>query len=251
MKQEEETLVSHLNALRKTLMSCLIAVVVLYPFAYWAAPHAINALVRWCFPKDAGVLHYFAPMEVFWVQLKLAFVLALAAAFPWNVLQIWRFLLPALYRHERAALRAWILFSSILFFAGVAFCIAVILPFLMNFSASFASEELKPVFGLEKFLELAGWLMLSFGIMFQAPIAVLLSVRFGLLSCDSLRKKRPYVMTAILVVAAVLTPPDVVSQIALAVPTWLLFELGIILAARIERERDRGEETPEHAPKNE
>ncbi len=242
MKREEDTLISHLNALRRTLISCLVFTGLLYPFGYWAAPHAIAALVRWCFPEGAGSLHYFAPMEVFWVQLKLAFVLALAGAYPWNILQIWRFLLPALYSNERRALGAWIIFSSVLFFAGVAFCIFAILPLLMNFAASFAASEIQPVFGLEHFLGLAGWLMLAFGIMFQAPIVVLLAVRFRLLSCSTLRRQRPYVMTVILIVAAVLTPPDIVSQVALALPTWLLFELGLFLADRIEKRRKDYEE---------
>ena len=89
--------------------------------------------------------------------------------------------------------------------------------------------------GLAGFLNLAGWLMLAFGVMFQAPVAVLLMVRFGLLSTETLRKKRPYVMTVILIVAAILTPPDVVSQVMLAIPTWLLFELGLLLAKNMEK----------------
>ena len=217
------------------LLSCLIATALLYPVAFLASPYVITALVRWSFPPEAGKLHYFAPMEVFWVQLKLALVLALALAYPWNILQVWRFLLPALYREERRALGWWIVVSSVLFFCGVAFCGVLILPMLMNFSGGFATPELQPMLGLANFLELAGWLMLSFGVMFQSPLVVLLAVRFGLISVESLRRKRPWVMTAILVVAAILTPPDVVSQVMLALPTWLLFEAGLFFARRLER----------------
>ena len=173
-------------------------------------------------------------MEVFWVQLKLALILALVMAYPWNLLQVWRFLLPALYREERKAFGWWSLFASVLFFGGVAFCAGVILPMLMNFSGGFATPELQPILGLANFLNLAGWLMLAFGVMFQAPIVVLLAVRFGVISAESLRKKRAYIMTAILIVAAILTPPDIVSQVMLAVPTWLLFELGLFLATKLE-----------------
>ena len=234
----ENTLIAHLDALRGTLLRCVAVTAALYPVGYLVSPQVIAALVQWCFPESVGKLHYFAPMEVFWVQLKLALILALVMAYPWNVLQLWRFLLPALYDGERRALGWWIVFSSALFFGGVAFCTGVILPMLMNFSGGFATPELQPILGLANFLNLAGWLMLAFGVMFQSPIVVLLAIRFGVISTESLKKKRPYIMTAILILAAILTPPDIVSQVMLAVPTWLLFELGLFLAKRIESKGD-------------
>lgn len=230
----EETLASHLEALRGALLRCAAATAVLYPVGYLASPYLINALVRWCFPESAGTLHYFAPMEVLWVRLRLALIAALLAAYPWNILQLWRFLLPALYKRERKALGCCIVSSSLLFFCGAAFSIGLILPLMMNFSGGFATAELRPSIGLANFLNLAGWLTLAFGIMFQSPIIVLLAVRFGVISCGSLRRKRPYIATAILIAAAILTPPDIVSQLMLAIPTWLLFELGLIIAGRIE-----------------
>ena len=230
----EETLASHLEALRGALLRCAAATAVLYPVGSLASPYLINALVRWCFPESAGTLHYFAPMEVLWVRLRLALIAALLAAYPWNILQLWRFLLPALYKRERKALGCCIVSSSLLFFCGAAFSIGLILPLMMNFSGGFATAELRPSIGLANFLNLAGWLTLAFGVMFQSPIIVLLAVRFGVISCGSLRRKRPYIATAILIAAAILTPPDIVSQLMLAIPTWLLFELGLIIAGRIE-----------------
>lgn len=230
----EETLASHLEALRGALLRCAAATAVLYPVGYLASPYLINALVRWCVPESAGTLHYFAPMEVLWVRLRLALIAALLDAYPWNILQLWRFLLPALYKRERKALGCCIVSSSLLFFCGAAFSIGLILPLMMNFSGGFATAELRPSIGLANFLNLAGWLTLAFGVMFQSPIIVLLAVRFGVISCGSLRRKRPYIATAILIAAAILTPPDIVSQLMLAIPTWLLFELGLIIAGRIE-----------------
>lgn len=238
MKAAANTLIAHLEALRRTLLSCVIATAILYPVGYLLSPWVIGTLVHWSFPESVERLHYFAPLEVFWVQLKLALILALVMAYPWNLLQVWRFLLPALYREERKAFGWWILFASVLFFGGVVFCGGVILPMLMNFSGGFATPELQPILGLANFLNLAGWLMLAFGVMFQAPIVVLLAVRFGVISAESLRKKRAYIMTAILIVAAILTPPDIVSQVMLAVPTWLLFELGLFLAAKMELKQE-------------
>jgi sec-independent protein translocase protein TatC len=125
-----------------------------------------------------------------------------------------------------------------LYFGGMAFCIGLSLPLLLRFSGGFATPELQPVLGLANFLNLAGWLMLSFGAMFLTPILVLLAVQLGIITAETLRRKRPYVMTAILIAAAILTPPDIVSQVMLAVPSWLLFEFGLFLAKRMEKKRN-------------
>ena len=236
---KENTLIEHIEALRRMLWWMIAATTVLYPLAYFLVPYAIRLLVQWCFPPEMGKLHYFSPMEVFWVQLKLAFVLSLVLAYPWNIWQLWRFLLPALYKNERFALGWGILFSTTLFFAGVGFCVWLILPLLMRFATGFASTELQPIIGLASFLNLAGWLMLAFGLMFQTPILVLLLVRFGVVKASSLAAKRPYVIVGILVLSAILTPPDVVSQVMLGLPTWLLFELGLLLARFVEKTNDQ------------
>ena len=243
---EKETLVTHLEALRACLLRILAAVTLLFPVCYFASPWIIDLLVRWSCPPELGPLHYFTPLEVFFVQLKLSLILALAASYPWNVLQIWNFVQPALYRNERRALVWWIVLSSLLFFGGIAFCAGLILPMLMRFSGSFAASGIQPVIGLAGFLGLAGWLMLAFGVMFQTPIAVLILVRLGVISAESLRKKRPFVVVVLLVIAAILTPPDVISQLMLAVPTWLLFELGLYAAGKMESPKsDTGEGGPE------
>lgn len=230
----ENTIIGHLEDLRNTLLKIIYAVVVLYPVAYYFSSDIINFLINWCFKETDVQLHYFAPMEVFWQQLQLALVVALALAYPWSVKQVWNFLLPALYKEERKALGSWIFISTFLFFGGMAFSIWLILPLMMKFSIGFSTENVKATIGLANFLNLSGWLTLAFGVMFQAPIAVLLVVKFGLVSAETLAYLRPYVMTAILVLSAILTPPDVVSQVMLAIPTWLLFELGLFAAKRIE-----------------
>ena len=249
MDEKENNLIAHLEALRTALLKIVVVTAVLYPVGYFASPYVIRWLTKWCFP-EGGQLHYFAPMEVFWVQLKLALVLSLIAAYPWNLRQIWNFVLPALYAGERRALGWWLVFSTVLFFGGGAFCVGAILPLLMRFSQGFATPELTPMLGLSSFLELSGWLTLAFGLMFQAPIAVLLAVRFGVITADSLARKRPYVVTAILVMAALLTPPDIVSQVMLALPTWLLFETGLLLARRVEKAARDGETADDESAEN-
>jgi len=240
MSENENTLIAHLEALRWALLRIAAAMILVFPLMYWASPYAVEWLTVWCFP-DGGELYYFTPMEAFWVQLKLALVMSLVATYPWNALQIWKFVLPALYSNERRALGGWILLSSLLFFGGGAFCIGVILPLLTDFAMGFSSTLLKPMIGLEGFLELAGWLTFAFALMFQTPIVVYMAVRLGFVSPAALASKRPYVVVVILILAAVLTPPDVVSQVTLAVPTWLLFEVGLLMARLAEKRRNGGE----------
>ncbi len=227
----DQSLIDHLEALRKTLLKIITITVVIFPLAYWCTPMVIEFLVHWCCPPEMGELHYFSPMEVFIARLKLALAIALIVSFPFNAWQLWRFLLPALYESERKSLKWWISSSTLLFIAGAGFCMATILPILMRFSASFTTNHLKPVIGLANFLGLAGWLTLAFGLMFQFPLAVILSVRFRLIRVETMRKGRPYILTGILILAALLTPPDIVSQLFLATPTWLLFELGLLVAS--------------------
>jgi sec-independent protein translocase protein TatC len=228
-------LIGHLLALRRALVRSLLGVALLVVPGFLAAPYAIRRLVAWCLPPEIGPLHYFAPMEVFVSELEFGLVLALAAGFPWCAAQAWGFLLPALRPSERRFLGRGVLFSSALFLAGAAFCVGVILPLLMRFSAGFASDAVTPVLGLRPFLRLAGGITLAFGLMFQAPAAVVLAVRAGVVSVGRVRHARPYVWTAILVLSALLTPPDIASQCLLAVPTGLLFELGLLLAAQAGR----------------
>jgi len=230
----ENTLLGHLEALRGVVLRCLAVTALLFPVGYVVSPLIITGLVRWCLPPALGGLHFFSPLEVFVVRLKLALLLALAAAYPWNLVQLWRFLVPALHEHERRFLRRWVAAASLLFFAGVIFSALLVLPLLMQFSIQFADEQLRPMLGLAQFLSLAGWMSLGFGVMFQTPVLTAAAVQLGLISCADLRRQRPMVMTVILIVAAILTPPDVVSQLLLAIPTWLLFELGLFWASRQE-----------------
>jgi sec-independent protein translocase protein TatC len=241
--QNSQSFIKHLDELRKTLIKCLAAVAILFIPAFLAAPKAMNALISWACPPQISELNFFAPMEVLIIQLKLASVLAAAAAFPYCLWQIWHFLLPALYENERKALKWWVGASTFLFLAGACFCILMILPMVMKFSAGFSSQHIKPMIGLADFLGLSGQLVIAFGAMFQFPIAVMLAVRFGFVKHSFLSSKRPYIIVLILIVSALLTPPDVVSQIMLAVPTYLLFELGLFFSRGFKKKETTEQET--------
>ena len=234
-KDSEQTFIQHLEALRSMLIHSVAAVAVLTPAGFYLAPKFIDFLIKNSLPQGIAKLHYFSPMEVFVIQLKAGLVIAFVLAFPYVVLQVRKFILPALYEHERKFLGLLVVFATGLFVFGAAFCVFVIMPLIMNFSAAFTTSQLEATLGLSSFINLSAGLMLAFGLMFQIPLAVLIGIKFGLVSVDMLKNARPYIIVGILILAAIFTPPDIVSQLMLGVPTWLLFEAGVFAAGFLEK----------------
>ncbi len=239
---------SHLEALRQALWRSVAAVGVLLIPCFFAADPILNALVRFTCPPGFK-LNYFSPMEPLMVQLKLGLILAVVAAMPMILLQLIRFVTPALYAHERRVTLKTVGAATLLFLTGASIGLFLVTPLMMRFSASYASESLAPVIGIAGFINLVGMLSLSFGIMFQLPIVMVLLVRTGIVEPETLRKSRPVAITAIFLLSAILTPPDVVSQLLLAVPTWFLFEVALFIAAKSpRRSRKTEEEEPDDEP---
>ena len=235
---EDQSFIEHLEALRSMLIHSLSAVAVMSLPGFYLAPKCIDFLIKNSLPENIGKLHYFSPMEVFIIQLKAGLVIGFILAFPYVVYQVRKFILPALYENERKFLGWLITLATVLFAAGSAFCIFLILPLIMSFSASFSTAQLQPTLGLENFITLSAAMILAFGLMFQFPLAVLICVKFGLVSVNTLKNARPYIIVGILILAAIFTPPDIVSQLMLGVPTWLLFEAGLLAASVIEKSRE-------------
>ncbi|MDR0675412.1 MAG: twin-arginine translocase subunit TatC [Elusimicrobiota bacterium] len=231
------SLIDHIADLRKTLIHCIAAVIILYPAGFLFVPHCINLLVAWSFPVGMK-LNYFSPMEVFILQLKLGGIISFIITFPYIIWHISNFLLPALYENERKVLKYVVFSSTFLFILGTAFCIGVMLPLIMRFSASFASSQLQPMLGLSNFINFCSLLILAFGLMFQFPLLVIVAVKFDIITPEALKNKRPYVIVLILILAAIFTPPDIISQLLLFMPTWILFEIGLLFASRIKNDKN-------------
>jgi len=229
---DEENLITHLEALRNTLLHCVFALFIAAPIGFLSSNYFINALIRWSLPSGLSKLNFFSPMEVLVVQLKIGFVISFILVFPYIVREIWKFLMPALHQNERKFLKTVVFSSTFLFFFGVLFCIYFILPMILKFSMSFTTSSLQPMLGLSNFINLSGCLMLAFGLMFQFPLLILSLVHFGLVSVEFLEDKRPYIVVLILILAAILSPPDIVSQLLLGIPTYFLFELGLFVAKK-------------------
>ena len=238
MEDKDETLIAHLEALRTMLIKCIAALAVGLVPMFLAAPYCMELLIEVMLGRQDLQLNYFSPMEVFVLQIKVAVVLDLLVCFPYIARKIWDFVLPALYDNERRFIRALVGLSSLLFVLGALFCIFFILPLIINFGLSFASPQIKAMFGISSIVSMALWLAAVFGLMFQFPIVTYALIRWGIVSYENMKRKRRYVFVAILIVAALLTPPDVVSQLMLAIPTYLLFEAGLFCAGRACRAKD-------------
>jgi len=215
----------------------LIALAVGIVPLFLASPYVLDWFCQQIALQGGITLHYFSPMEVFLLQLKVALLLDCVLFSPYIAWNIWQFVLPALYDSEKQFIRSIAALTSGLFIAGVAFCLIVCFPMIVQFGMSFAGDTLQPIFGISDLVSFALWLSFGFGCMFQFPLVTYALIRGGIVSYETVCNKRPYVVVAILVLAALLTPPDVISQLMLGLPTYLLFETGL-LAARRFRNRD-------------
>ena len=166
----------------------------------------------------------------FFAPFKLTLFVALFAAIPWILHQIWGFIAPGLYQHEKKMLMPILASSIILFYSGIAFCYFVVLPIILGFFTSVGPQMMTLAPDISSYLGFVLKLFFAFGIAFEIPVAIMLLCWSGATTTQSLKEKRPYIVVGVFVVAMFLTPPDVLSQTLLALPMLLLFELGLILA---------------------
>ena len=226
------SILDQLEALRGVIIRSLIGVIIGVIPGFFAAPYLLKYMVRYACPPEIK-LHYFSLLEPFFVQLNMGLIVGFSAASWWIFWQVGSFIAPGLYRNEKSVLLKMSLASAFLFLLGGSFGFFAILPMVLKFSYSFATAELQPVIGIADFLRMAAMLMLGFGGSFQFPIVLVLLARLGIINPQGLRKKRPVVITIIFIVAAFLTPPDIISQLSMALPAWLLFEVTLWWIERV------------------
>ncbi|MBR2068598.1 MAG: twin-arginine translocase subunit TatC [Candidatus Gastranaerophilales bacterium] len=231
-EDKDQSIIAHLEELRSTILRCLIAIAVVLPFVFYFSGDILDYLTKLTIGKNDITLNYFAPMEVFILQLKLSLLIDAVICFPYIVKNLWDFILPALYDNERKFIKNIVLSSSFLFTFGVLFCLFVIIPMIINFGISFSRSEIHAVFGISNVINLALNMALVFGLMFQIPLIVNMLIRWDIVSYEDISQYRPYVVVALLIFSALLTPPDIVSQVFLFTPTYLLFELGLLFSKK-------------------
>ena len=240
----EAPFVSHLVELRDRLIRALIAVgiafgvLALYPgpaglYDLLAQPLVANL------PEGTRLIatNVISPVLV---PLKITLMGAFLVALPYVLYQVWAFVAPGLYSHEKRLVLPLVISSTVLFVIGVAFCYFIVIPGLSKFIQAFAPTAITAAPDIEQYFGFVLTLFLVFGIAFEVPIAVIVLVRIGVVSIEKLRQWRGYFIVASFVIAAVVTPPDVISQLALAIPMCILYEIGIIAAQMMGKRRDDG-----------
>jgi len=233
------TLVEHLEDLRKRVSRAAIAVGVGFLAAYGFKEELYGYLtlpLKAAMPPGAKLI-YTAPAEAFFTYLKVAFLAGIVAASPVIFYQLWRFISPGLYEHERRRVWPYVVFSSALFITGAIFCYAIVFPYAFQFFMSFATEDITPMLKLNEYLSFSSMLLFAFGVVFEMPIILVFLGRIGMVTSKSLRAKRKYAILVIFVAAAFFTPPDVVSQVLMALPLLVLYEVSVWLVAMSQKKK--------------
>jgi sec-independent protein translocase protein TatC len=228
---DANNLISHLIELRsrilKALLSVLIVFVCLAAFAQDLYKLLAMPLLE-TLPENASMIATDVASP-FFAPFKLTLVLSFFIAIPYVLYQVWGFVAPGLYRNEKRLVAPLLLSSTLLFYAGMAFAYFVVFPIAFAFFTSVAPEGVTVSTDISSYLNFVLKLFFAFGVSFEIPIAIILMCWTGVTDAKSLRAKRPYVVVGAFVVGMLLTPPDVISQTLLAIPMWLLFEVGIIV----------------------
>lgn len=240
-----ESFIAHLVELRSRLMKAVVAVLLVFVCLFPWASKLYTLLAEPLLSKlpKGGQMIATDVTTPFFVPLKVALMAAFLIALPYILYQIWRFVAPGLYEHEKRLVWPLIIASTILFFCGMAFAYFVVFPIVFGFITASAPTGVAVMTDIDKYLSFVLTMFMAFGMTFQVPVAVVLLVRMGFVTVKKLREIRPYMVVGAFVVGAIFTPPDVVSQSMLALPLWLLYEAGIVVAAWIGRKKVKEEVT--------
>ncbi|EGK71056.1 MAG: twin-arginine translocase subunit TatC [Methyloversatilis sp.] len=232
MSEQTESFISHLVELRDRLLRAVAAVVIVFICLMPWAADIYDLLARplmIALPEGTKMIAT-GVVTPFFVPIKVTMMVAFLIALPYVLYQAWAFVAPGLYAHEKRLGLPLIIASTVLFVLGMAFCYTFVFGVVFHFIAEFAPKSITPAPDIEQYLSFVLTMFTAFGVTFEVPVVVIVLVRFGLVTIEKLKEARPYVIVGAFVVAAVVTPPDVVSQLMLAIPLCLLYELGILAA---------------------
>ena len=233
MSEQQETFISHLIELRDRVLRAVIAVGIAFLPCFYFARDLYTLLATPLLAKLPAGSHMIATdvTGAFFVPMKVAMMVAFLIALPVVLYQVWAFVAPGLYQHEKKLAFPLIVTSTLLFFVGMAFAYFAVFPMVFKFVVAYTPEGVSMMTDINSYLSFVMTLFMAFGVTFETPIAVIILVRMGIVTVEKLREIRPYVIVGAFILGAVFTPPDVVSQFMLAVPIWVLYEVGIVLAS--------------------
>ena len=230
----KDSISDHLLELRSRLLKVIFLFVI---FSVLGIPFASEIYLFVSAPliellPDGSTMIATEVASPFMAPIKLVLYIALMFSMPWLFYQAWMFMSPGLYKNERAFTGPLMLSTVILFFSGAAFAFFVVCPIIFKFFIAMAPESIRVMTDINQYLSFVFKLIFAFGVAFEIPIATILIVKNGIMSKESLVKARPYLIILFLIVGMLLTPPDVFSQLFLAIPMWILFEVGILFARK-------------------
>jgi sec-independent protein translocase protein TatC len=248
--EEKQPFLSHLEELRKRLIACAIAAAVGFGIAYSFSGRLFEVLIsplKAVMPEGNHLIFTSLP-EMFMTELKVAFVAGILLTSPFLFYEMWMFVAPGLYRHEKRLAIPFILASTVLFISGALFGYFVVFPFGFKFFMGYSNEFVKAMPSVKEYFSFALGLLFAFGVVFELPVVLFFLAKLGIVSQEFLRKQRKYAILLIFMISALLTPtPDVINQCLMAVPLMVLYEVGIILAG-LARSKKTEEEPTEAQP---
>jgi len=231
---DQQPFVSHLIELRDRLLRVVLAVIVIFlgltPFANWLFSRLAGPLTAHL-PEGSSMVAIDVASP-FFMPFKLSMVLSIFIAMPFILYQAWAFIAPGLYQHERKRTMPLLISSTLLFYVGAAFAYFAVFPLVFGFLTQTAPEGVEVMTDISRYLDFVLTMFFAFGIAFEVPVAVVLLMWTGVVSPQSLKSKRAYIIVAAFVIGMLLTPPDIISQTLLALPMWLLFEIGVFMGER-------------------
>ena len=232
-----ENFIAHLLELRKRLLHSFVALLLVFVCLFPFAGKLYSVLAQPLLAKlpKGGQMIATDVTTPFFVPLKVALMAAFLIALPYILYQVWRFVSPGLYAHERRLVLPLIAASTVLFYCGMAFAYFAVFPVVFGFITASAPQGVAVMTDIDKYLSFVLAMFVAFGVTFEVPVAVVLLVRMRVVTTAQLREARPYVIVGAFVIGAIFTPPDVVSQFMLAMPLWLLYEAGIVVAGWVAK----------------
>ena len=239
MEEDKKPFLEHLEELRQRLIRCLIAVGVAFVICYIFSKEIFALLtipLREALPEGSSMIFTNLP-EAFFTYLKLSFFSGIFLAFPYILYQAWLFVAPGLYAHEKRYLLPFLVFATFFFVAGAAFGYFVVFPYGFRFFLGFSTDFIRPAPKVKEYLSFSLTLLLAFGVVFELPVFIFFLSRMGVVDHRMLARNRRYAILIIFIAAAIFTPPDVITQLMMAAPLLVLYELSVWVAKVFGRKR--------------